>query len=87
MSSGVIRPSGTTAVASMKVSPGPRLTMPPIWARCHGWVWPLEAEYWQRGASEMRFCRVRLRIFNRVKSLGIEAPDGWGVVAVPEGGS
>lgn len=35
----------------------------------------------------MRFWKVTSRIFKGVKSLGIGALFGWGLVAVPAGGS
>jgi len=50
-------------------------------------VWcPSSAEYWHRREGMMRFWRVRERTVRGWKSLGIGAPDGWALNAVPEGG-
>jgi hypothetical protein len=86
-SSGVIRPSGRTAVASIIERPGPREIIPPRWAKCQGVWWPFWAEYWHRGLSRMRFWRVRPRMVRGVNTLGIGFPFGCGSEAVPLGGS
>ena len=36
VSCGLIRPSGATAVASVKISPKPPWARAPRWTRCHG---------------------------------------------------
>src|ERR1051325_4681040 len=50
-SSGVMRPSAVTEVASTQDRPGPREMMPPRCAKCQSVWWPSIAEYWHRGES------------------------------------
>ena len=56
---GVMRPSGSTAVASMVNSAAPLLNRLPQCMRCQSVASPLTAEYWHMGATTMRLGRVR----------------------------
>ena len=53
-SSGLIRPSGNTAVASMIRRPAPERARLPRWIVCQSVARPSSAEYWHIGAITMR---------------------------------
>ncbi len=57
-SPGVMRPSGSTAVASRISSPAPDRASWPRWIMCQSVALPSSAEYWHIGAITMRFGRV-----------------------------
>src|SRR5690606_13385764 len=54
VSAGLIRPSGTTAVASAITSPAPPRANWPRWTRCQSLGTPLWAEYWHMGETHTR---------------------------------
>ena len=58
---GVMRPSGSTAVASVQNMPAPDSARAPICMRCHADAAPLSAEYWHMGETTMRLGRRRPR--------------------------
>ncbi len=53
-SSGLIRPSGETAVASTMTSPAPPTARLPRWTRCQSVGKPSLLEYWHIGETKMR---------------------------------
>ena len=59
VSCGLIRPSGTTEVASAITSPAPPRARPPRWTRCHGVGTPSwsSTEYWHIGETMIRLRR------------------------------
>ena len=57
----VIRPSGVTAVASVKISPAPPTARLPRWTRCQSLASPSTLEYWHIGETAMRLRRVSCR--------------------------
>ena len=56
---GLMRPSGTTAVASAMSSPAPLWARLPRCIRCQSPTSPSRAEYWHMGGITMRLSRVR----------------------------
>ena len=52
---GVMRPTASTAVASMISSPAPDKARWPRWTRCQSVAAPSTALYWHIGAMTMRF--------------------------------
>ncbi len=56
---GVMRPSGSTPVASMISSPAPDKARLPRCIRCQSWALPSTAEYWHMGGMTMRLGRAR----------------------------
>jgi hypothetical protein len=61
VSAGLIRPSGTTAVASVNTRPAPPLANEPKWTRCQSFGTPSTAEYWHIGATQTRLRAVTSR--------------------------
>ncbi len=61
-SAGVMRPSGSTAVASMITRPAPDMAIDPKCIICQSVAAPLSAEYWHIGATTTRLGRLRLRM-------------------------
>ena len=59
--SGVIRPAGSTAVASRIRSPAPPRARWPRWIRCQSLASPSTAEYWHIGETTIRFASVSPR--------------------------
>jgi hypothetical protein len=68
---GVIRPFGSTAVASAKTSPTPPRAKAERCANCHSVATPLSADYMHSGESTTRFFKVTPRIVNGEKSWGV----------------
>lgn len=64
----LMRPSGTTAVASVSTSPAPPVAKPPRWTKCQSLAMPSVAEYWHIGATPMRLRSVSERSVNGEKS-------------------
>ena len=60
VSCGLIRPSGTTAVASVSTSPKPPWARAPRCTRCQSVGMPFcsGTEYWHIGATQMRLRKV-----------------------------
>jgi hypothetical protein len=58
MSRGEMRPTGSTAVASMMNSPAPDKAMRPKCMTCQSLALPSSAEYWHMGAMTMRLGSV-----------------------------
>ena len=67
VSSGLIRPSGRTALASAMTSPAPPTARLPRWTRCHAFGRPSRAEYWHIGETAMRLRSVVSRSRRGVK--------------------
>src|SRR4051794_13571229 len=65
-SSGLMRPSGDTAVASMISSPAPDRANWPRWMMCQSVARPSSAEYWHMGAMT-----IRLRICSAPTRYGV----------------
>ena len=61
VSAGEIRPSGSTAVASVSTSPAPPRANEPRCTRCQSSGTPSTAEYWHIGATHTRLRTVRSR--------------------------
>ena len=57
-SCGEIRPSGTTAVASLITSPAPPRANEPRWTRCQSDGRPSTEEYWHMGETHTRLRNV-----------------------------
>ena len=66
--SGLIRPSGETAVASVMTSPAPPTARLPRCTRCQSVGYPSRAEYWHIGETAMRLRSVVSRSRRGVKS-------------------
>ena len=60
-SSGEMRPSGSTAVASVKTSAAPPTAREPRWTRCQSSAKPSTLEYWHIGETTIRFFSVMPR--------------------------
>src|ERR1700735_1551890 len=73
-SRGVIRPSGTTAVASMVTMPAPESARVPRCTLCQDVARPSSAEYWHIGATTMRLGKLRLRRVCGENKEGMDAP-------------
>jgi hypothetical protein len=58
---GVIRPIGSTAVASMQNIAAPDSASVLMWVKCQSLASPFTAEYWHIGATMMRFASERPR--------------------------
>ena len=61
VSCGLIRPSGLTAVASLRTTPAPPTARAPRCTRCQSSGMPSVAEYWHMGATQMRLRAVAPR--------------------------
>src|SRR5471032_2525241 len=87
-SPGVIRPSGSTEVASRQSMPAPESARCPRWIMCHALASPRSAEYWHIGETTMRFGTVTLRSVNGENSalMGGCPKEGGGVLEYHEGG-
>src|SRR4051812_45707319 len=85
-SSGLIRPSAVTAVASVNTRPAPPMARVPRWTRCQSFANPSELEYWHMGETTIRLGRVRWRRVSGSKRCGITiiVPDllGFGLWAL-----
>ena len=53
-----MRPSGSTAVASIVNRPAPLLSKLPQCIKCQSVAWPPTAAYWHMGATTMRLGSV-----------------------------
>ena len=62
-SCGEMRPSGSTAVASVNTSPAPPTARLPRWTRCQSFAKPSSLEYWHMGETTMRLRSVTPRNF------------------------
>ena len=60
-SCGVIRPSGSTAAASVKINPAPPAARLPRCTRCQSLANPSVLEYWHMGETAMRFGSISPR--------------------------
>jgi hypothetical protein len=67
-SCGVMRPSGTTALASVMTSPAPPAANWPRCTRCQSSGTPSTAEYWHIGEIQTRFGTVTPRKVMGAKS-------------------
>src|SRR3954470_9057559 len=56
-----MRPSGTTAAASVKISAAPPVAILPRWTKCQSSAKPSRALYWHIGDMTTRFLSVILR--------------------------
>ena len=77
-SSDVIRPSGSTAVASTQSRPAPESAKCPRWIMCQSVARPLSAEYWHMGEMIMRLGRVRLRSESGENNALMKTSGSWG---------
>ena len=68
VSAGEIRPSGSTAVASVSTSPAPPRASDPRCTRCHWSGTPSRAEYWHIGETH-----TRLRISRSRRRIGVNS--------------
>jgi len=68
---GLMRPSGSTAEASVSTSPAPPWARPPRWTRCQSEGRPAVAEYWHMGETAMRLGKVVPRRVSGSKSPGM----------------
>ncbi len=68
VSAGEIRPSGTTAVASVSTRPAPPRASDPRCTRCHWSGTPSRAEYWHIGETQ-----TRLRISRSRRRIGVNS--------------
>ena len=59
-----MRPSGVTAVASVKTAPAPPTARLPRWTRCQSVARPSAHEYWHIGETTMRLRSVNDRCVN-----------------------
>lgn len=66
-SEGLMRPSGLTAVASVKTRPAPPMARLPRWTRCQSLAKPSVEEYSHMGETAMRLGRVKPRSFKGAK--------------------
>ena len=69
-SSGVILPSGSTAAASVNISPAPPTALLPRCTKCQSFAYPPTLEYWHIGDTLIRFRNITSRIFNSEKRCG-----------------
>ena len=69
-SCGEMRPSGTTAAASVMISPNPPVARAPRCTRCQSSGTPSVAEYWHIGESQ-----IRLRIVSDRSVIGSNSFD------------
>jgi len=53
-SSGLMRPSGATALASTITAPAPPVARAPRWTRCQSFGTPSIDEYWHMGETQAR---------------------------------
>ena len=65
----VMRPAGSTAVASTMTRPAPPAAREPRWTRCQSLVKPSTAEYSHMGETAMRLGRVIPRMGRGEKRL------------------
>ena len=72
----VMRPSATTAVASVMTMPAPPCANLPRWTRCQSLATPSSAEYWHIGEIMMRFFDV-----TPPSAIGVKQ-DGSGIVTL-----
>src|SRR5580700_11780410 len=63
-SCGLMRPSGDTAQASVKIRAAPPTARLPRWTRCQSLAKPSVLEYWHMGETTMRLRRRMSRICN-----------------------
>ena len=61
-SAGLMRPSGRTAVASVRTAPAPPTAREPRWTRCQSLAKPSSLEYSHMGETAMRLRKVISRI-------------------------
>jgi len=75
----VIRPSGSTALASIVSSAAPDSASCPRWIWCQSFMQPLFAEYWHIGAMTIRLASVRLPTWSGSNSFGplMRRSIGW----------
>ena len=65
LSSGLIRPSGLTALASTMTSPAPPTARLPRWTRCQSVGSPSRLEYWHMGDDEDAVAEGHIAQFQR----------------------
>ena len=53
-----MRPSGSTAAASVNTNPAPPTARLPKWTRCQSLLKPSWLEYWHIGETKTRFGKV-----------------------------
>ncbi len=75
-SSGEMRPSGTTAVASVMTSAAPPTAREPRWTRCQSLANPSTLEYSHMGETAMRFLSVMPRIVSGEKRVSVMGRNG-----------
>ena len=81
---GVMRPSGTTAVASTMTSPAPPAARLPRCTRCQSLAKPFSAEYWHMGETAIRLRNVTPRSFSGLRRSTSGTPKSCRVSARPE---
>ena len=74
VSSGEMRPRGSTAVASAMTSPAPPAARAPRCTRCQSVGTPFSAEYWHIGETMIRLRNVTLRSVSGCKSAATANP-------------
>ena len=72
--SGLIRPSGSTAVASVRTKPDPPTARLPKCTRCQSLGTPFSALYSHIGETAIRFFNSRERSLSGSKSFDIQIP-------------
>ena len=68
-SAGEIRPSGSTALASVSTSEAPPTARLPRWTSCHSFGNPATDEYWHIGETMIRFLSVTDRCVSGLKRI------------------
>lgn len=78
-----MRPSGLTAVASVRTRPAPPMARLPRWTMCQSVAKPSGEEYSHMGETAMRLGRVKPRSFNGAKRwLDVSITWGWMLLGV-----
>src|ERR1700730_11974997 len=72
-SCGLIRPSGRTAVASVRTTPAPQTGRLPRCTKCQSLAYPSVLEYWHIGETNTRFESVMSRIASGLNRWVIES--------------
>src|SRR5882672_9090443 len=70
-----MRPSGSTAAASVNISPAPPVAILPRCTKCQSFAMPSRAEYWHIGETTTRFFRVMPRRVSGENSKGLDVID------------
>ena len=73
----VMRPAGSTAVASMHSMPAPDSARLPRWIMCQAVAAPSSAEYWHIGETTMRLGSVRPRSANGLNRVLMVSSGRW----------